>query len=379
MPASREPSARALRRAARSVPAVEGRRRCTGAQVAYECWGELNADRSNAILLFTGLSPSVACPLDAGEPGGRLVGKDDRPRPRARHEPLLRHVRELARQLLRLDGSRPRSNPATGKPYRLDFPELSVEDIARAGYEAARSLGIEKLDTVMGPSLGGMVVRRLRGGGPGRRAPPRQHLRFLGRAAVRDRAALAAARGDHQRPGLAGRQLRRQLARAAGRHAHRAQARHDHLPFGRRMARCASAATACRHRPQGGDAGDEARSPPASARASTSRAISRRRPSASCASSTRTATCTCRARWTASTSPRMAIRWRCCSAPASNPRWSSACESDLLFTIREQEEIATHARGGRRAARSSRACRASRATTRSSSTCRGSTRRSAAS
>jgi homoserine O-acetyltransferase len=33
-----------------------------------------------------------------------------------------------------------------------------VEDIARAGFEAARSLGIEKLDTVMGPSLGGMVV-----------------------------------------------------------------------------------------------------------------------------------------------------------------------------------------------------------------------------
>ena len=49
-------------------------------------------------------------------------------------------------------------NPATGKPYRLEFPELAVEDIARAGYEAARTLGIEQLDTVMGPSLGGMVV-----------------------------------------------------------------------------------------------------------------------------------------------------------------------------------------------------------------------------
>jgi homoserine O-acetyltransferase len=35
---------------------------------------------------------------------------------------------------------------------------LSVEDIARAGYEAARTLGIEQLDTVMGPSLGGMVT-----------------------------------------------------------------------------------------------------------------------------------------------------------------------------------------------------------------------------
>ena len=49
-------------------------------------------------------------------------------------------------------------DPATGKPYRLGFPDLSVEDIARGGYEVARSLGIERVDTVMGPSLGGMTV-----------------------------------------------------------------------------------------------------------------------------------------------------------------------------------------------------------------------------
>jgi homoserine O-acetyltransferase len=49
-------------------------------------------------------------------------------------------------------------NPATGAPYRLSFPDLSVEDIARAGYEALRSLKIERADTVIGPSLGGMVV-----------------------------------------------------------------------------------------------------------------------------------------------------------------------------------------------------------------------------
>jgi homoserine O-acetyltransferase len=49
-------------------------------------------------------------------------------------------------------------DPATGQPYRLSFPDLSVEDIARAGFEAARAMGIERVDTVMGPSLGGMVV-----------------------------------------------------------------------------------------------------------------------------------------------------------------------------------------------------------------------------
>jgi homoserine O-acetyltransferase len=49
-------------------------------------------------------------------------------------------------------------DPATGEPYRLTFPELAVEDIARGGYELAKSLGIERLHAVIGPSLGGMVV-----------------------------------------------------------------------------------------------------------------------------------------------------------------------------------------------------------------------------
>ncbi len=49
-------------------------------------------------------------------------------------------------------------NPATGQRYRLDFPEVAVEDIARGGFETARALGIERLAAVMGASLGGSVV-----------------------------------------------------------------------------------------------------------------------------------------------------------------------------------------------------------------------------
>ncbi|MDR2214645.1 MAG: homoserine O-acetyltransferase [Nevskiaceae bacterium] len=127
------------------------------AQVAYECWGELNADRSNAILLFTGLSPSAHARSSAENPepgwwekmiGPGLALDTDRW--------FVMCVNSLGSCF---GSTGPASiNPATGRPYRLSFPELSVEDIARAGYEAARSLGIEKLDTVMGPSLGGMVA-----------------------------------------------------------------------------------------------------------------------------------------------------------------------------------------------------------------------------
>jgi homoserine O-acetyltransferase len=49
-------------------------------------------------------------------------------------------------------------NPATGRAYRLTFPVLTVEDIARAGHEVAISLGVRKAAAVIGPSLGGMTV-----------------------------------------------------------------------------------------------------------------------------------------------------------------------------------------------------------------------------
>jgi len=128
-----------------------------GARIAYETWGELNAARDNAILLFTGLSPSAhaaSSPLDPSEGWWeKMIGPglpiDTR-----------RFFVVCVNSLGSCFGSTgPASiDPATGAPYRLSFPELSVEDIARGGYEVVKSLGIERLDTVMGPSLGGMVV-----------------------------------------------------------------------------------------------------------------------------------------------------------------------------------------------------------------------------
>jgi homoserine O-acetyltransferase len=136
------------------------------AQIAYESWGELNRARSNAILLFTGLSPSAhaASSVDSPEPGWweRMIGP-------GRAIDTNRYFVMCVNSLGSCFGSTgPASvNPATGRPWRLEFPELSVEDIARAGYEAARTLGIEKLDTVMGPSLGGMVVTAFAAIAPG--------------------------------------------------------------------------------------------------------------------------------------------------------------------------------------------------------------------
>src|SRR5690606_39173593 len=52
-------------------------------------------------------------------------------------------------------------DPATGEPYRLTFPELSVEDIADAAAHVVRALGIERLACVIGNSMGGMTALAL--------------------------------------------------------------------------------------------------------------------------------------------------------------------------------------------------------------------------
>lgn len=137
-----------------------------GARVAYETWGQLNAARSNAILVFTGLSPSAHAKSSAEDtsegwweemigPGG-FIDTD-------------RYFVVCVNSMGSCFGSTgPASeSPVTGAPYRMSFPELSVEDIARGGFETLRSLGIERADTIIGPSLGGMSVLAFLGQFPG--------------------------------------------------------------------------------------------------------------------------------------------------------------------------------------------------------------------
>ena len=46
-------------------------------------------------------------------------------------------------------------NPATGKPYMLDFPKTTVRDVVRANILVRKHLGIEHIDLMIGPSIGG--------------------------------------------------------------------------------------------------------------------------------------------------------------------------------------------------------------------------------
>lgn len=126
-------------------------------EIAYETWGELSSARDNALLIFTGLSPPAhaASSPDDPSPGWweDMVGP-------GRPIDTRRWFAICVNSLGSCFGSTgPASNePGTGEPYRLRFPVLTVEDIARGGFEVLRGLGLEKVAVVVGPSLGGMTA-----------------------------------------------------------------------------------------------------------------------------------------------------------------------------------------------------------------------------
>ena len=123
--------------------------------IAYETWGELNEARDNAVLLFTGLSPSAhatSSPEDPAPGWWEEVVGPSRPLDTRKYFVI------CPNSLGSCFGSTgPASvNPATGTPWRLSFPVLSLEDVAAGGKALVDHLGIEKLHSVVGPSMGGM-------------------------------------------------------------------------------------------------------------------------------------------------------------------------------------------------------------------------------
>lgn len=125
--------------------------------IAYETWGRLNARRDNAILIFTGMSPSAHAASSPEDPSPGwwepMVGP-------SRPIDTRRHFVICMNSLGSCFGSTgPASiDPRTGERYGLSFPELSLEDVAQAGRLLIDHLGIERLHTIIGPSMGGMTT-----------------------------------------------------------------------------------------------------------------------------------------------------------------------------------------------------------------------------
>ncbi len=128
-----------------------------GAQLAYETWGELTAERDNAILILTGLSPGAHVASSAENPDEGwwegIVGA-------GKAIDTTRWFVICVNTLGSCKGSTGAAsiNPLSNDLYRIDFPELTLDDAANASHELIRGLGIERLACLVGNSMGGMTA-----------------------------------------------------------------------------------------------------------------------------------------------------------------------------------------------------------------------------
>ncbi|MBO9557571.1 MAG: homoserine O-acetyltransferase [Caulobacter sp.] len=129
-------------------------------EIAYRTWGALNEDGTNAILIchaLTGDQHVAGTHPVSGKPGWwtRLVGPG-KPIDPAKHFIICSNVVGGC-----MGSTGPASiNPATGQPYGLSFPVITIADMVRGQAMLVEALGVETLLAVVGGSMGGMQVQQ---------------------------------------------------------------------------------------------------------------------------------------------------------------------------------------------------------------------------
>lgn len=126
--------------------------------LAYETYGKLNKDKSNAVLVLHALSGDAHAAgwhkddKDAGW-WNNFIGPD-------KGIDTNEYFVICSNVIGGCKGSTgPGSvNPLTGKPYGLDFPVITIADIVNAQRHLIDHLGIDKILAVIGGSMGGMQV-----------------------------------------------------------------------------------------------------------------------------------------------------------------------------------------------------------------------------
>ncbi|MFT8736608.1 MAG: homoserine O-acetyltransferase [Zymomonas mobilis] len=136
--------------------ALDGGSLLTGIEIAYETYGQLNADASNAILICHPLTADQFAASDhpiTGKPGwwSRMIGKGKAIDPE--------HYCIICSNVLGscLGSTGPASFvPDTETPYAMNFPVITIRDMVRAQAKLLDYLGIQRLKAVIGGSMGGM-------------------------------------------------------------------------------------------------------------------------------------------------------------------------------------------------------------------------------
>lgn len=124
--------------------------------VAYQTYGKLNSEKSNAVLIlhaFSGDAHAAGISEETGKPGwwDNMIGA-------GKAFDTNRYFVISSNVLGGCGGTTGPSSiePSSGRPYGSQFPSVSIRDIVRLQKKLTDSLGIEKLLAVAGGSMGGM-------------------------------------------------------------------------------------------------------------------------------------------------------------------------------------------------------------------------------
>ena len=138
-------------------------------EIAYETYGELAADRSNAILVchaLTGDQYLASTHPITGKPGWweRMVGPG-LPIDTDRYHVICANVIGSC-----MGSTGPASLAPDGQPYGMRFPVITIRDMVRGLIGLLDALAIEQLHAVIGGSMGGMQALSLAANFPQRAA-----------------------------------------------------------------------------------------------------------------------------------------------------------------------------------------------------------------
>ncbi|MHA7820990.1 MAG: homoserine O-acetyltransferase MetX [Erythrobacter sp.] len=139
------------------------------AEIAYETYGELNAEKSNAVLICHALTGDQYVASEhpiTGKPGWweRMVGPG-KPIDTDRFCVICANVIGSC-----MGSSGPASPASDGEPYAMRFPVITIRDMVRGLVALLDGLGIEQLHCVVGGSMGGMQALSLAANWPERAA-----------------------------------------------------------------------------------------------------------------------------------------------------------------------------------------------------------------
>lgn len=128
---------------------LESGERLNGFELAYTTQGHLTTEKDNVIWVIHALTGDA----NVNDWWAGLVGEDKF------YDPS-KHFIVCANLLGSCYGSTsPLSeNPATGKPFYYDFPNLTPRDLAHSLDHLREHLGISEINTLIGGSLGGQVA-----------------------------------------------------------------------------------------------------------------------------------------------------------------------------------------------------------------------------